>query len=279
MSKTTKTIIIIAAVMIVIGVALCTIAFSSADWSINKLYSLVNNYDAPDYQEQEYRIPAEGLSQLKVDTVTDNAIIRVNPENDIRVVCRDTQYYVYQVEASGNTLSIDYRKPDSFFGWINLIPHIAPANVEIWLPESFFTEGNIDLDLVSGDIYLENIRGNDFHADTVSGDIQISGCNFTQINWQTVSGDVALSDSEGVTSKGETTSGNIQIRDCAFEEMLLSTISGEIEARLLGDSHDYRIEAQSVSGDIEKDRGNDQADKTIYLETVSGDIDLQFILQ
>lgn len=279
MNKTTKTIVIIAAVMIVAGMALCIIAFSTADWNINKLYSLVNAYDDPQYKEQEYHIPAIGLNHLEVDIVSDNVIILPHTENDIRVICRDTQYYTYRVETSGSTLYIDYYKPDSWLGFINLIPRITPANVEIWLPETFFTGGNIDLELISGDISMENIRGNILHAETVSGNIKMNSCHIGQISWDTVSGETIFTDCTGVVPKGETTSGDIQIRDCAFNRMILHTVSGDIKAALLGESQDYRIETKSISGDIKKDRGNAQAEQLIYLETVSGDIDLQFYPQ
>jgi hypothetical protein len=279
MSKTTKTIIIIAAILIVVGMALCVTAFASADWNINKLYSLVNAHGEPEYTKQQYDIPVEGLSQLSVENVADNVTLLLNTEDTIRVVCYDTQYYTYRVEANGDTLDIRYYKPDSVLGWINLIPNLGSANLEIWLPESFFTEANIDLETVSGEIRLDNIRGKDLNAETVSGSIQISGGTFNQITWQTISGDVALTDIAGTVPKGETTSGSINILNCAFTEMYLYTMSGDIQATLLGNSQDYRIKAQSVSGDIEKDRGNDQADQQIYMETVSGDIDLQFIEQ
>lgn len=279
MNKTTKTIVIIAAVMIVAGMSLCVVAFSTADWNINKLYSLVNAYDDPQYKEQEYHIPAIGLTQLTVDTVSDNVIILPNTENEIRVVCRDTQYYTYRVETSGSTLHIDYYKPASWFGFINLIPRIAPANVEIWLPETFFTEGNIDVELISGDISMENIRGNILRAETVSGNIKMNSCQIGQISWNTVSGETVLTDCTGGVPQGKTTSGDIQIRDCAFDRMILHTVSGDIKATLLGESQDYRIETESISGDIQKDRGNAQAEQLIYLETVSGDIDLQFYPQ
>jgi hypothetical protein len=285
MSKPAKTFLIIAAIMIMTGLVLSVAAFFSGNWHLSwdngnlPILSDDSEQSPVSYEPQEYTVDAAGITRLDIGAVADDIIIQVNQDsNDIIVYYNNSKYHRYDVENTGNTLSISYHDLKHGLGFFELQRHIRPSQMEIWLPQSFFSEGNLDLELVSGGIELNGILGRSCDLKSVSGDIQLLDCSFSELIWYSVSGDILIRGGQGIAT-GESISGEATIENADFSELEIETVSGDINADFRGTSDDYSIDTDSVSGDIEADRGNDQAARHIDLETISGDIELDFISQ
>lgn len=283
MNKTVKVILIIAAVMIMTGLALCVAAIASGNWHLicrgNNMPLTAEDAQigAADYQSQEYQIDADGISRLEISAVADDIIIKANTDsNDIIVHYTNSKYHRYDIEARGGHLSIRYRDLDHGLGFFALQQRIVPSRIELWLPQSFFDQAEVDLELVSGGIELQGISGVSCTVKSVSGDIQLLDCAFDELDWYSVSGDTLIRGGAG-SAHGEAISGSVTIEGADFSKLEINLISGDIEAELLGGSQDYRIDTESISGDIEADRGNDLAAGRIDLQTTSGDIELDFL--
>ena len=242
MNKTTKTVIIIAVVIIIIGIIMCSIALFTGGSGVLEHYGTCIRWGSPEYQQQEYAFDPSTVNRLEVSAVADDVYLHLNTGSDeIKVSCTDSQYYQYNVVVSGDTLLVDYNEnivADSLFEWGFFWSD--EGRVDIWLPESFLLEGCITLDSVSGDVVMEQLDGAQLAANTVSG--------------------------------------NIEVHRCTFTEMILETVSGDIEGTLLGNRGDYHIEYDSLSGDVEINgpSGSGSGQREILLNTVSGDIELDF---
>jgi len=110
-----------------------------------------------------------------------------------------------------------------------------------------------DVDLVSGELTLENIAG-DAYLKTVSGDIQATGVKGS-VEAEAVSGDIDLRDvSEAQTVSAKNVSGNITYTGMikAGGRYELKAHSGDVRMTIPADSA-FDFEASTFSGDIDSD--------------------------
>jgi hypothetical protein len=202
------------------------------------------------------------------------------------------------VSASGNTLTIEVRRPGfpgpaSFgrapFAELRLaIP--AETSVEASLVSGDLTASEVRADLslttVSGDVQIEETVGNlrlrstsgdievsehrgAFDVETVSGDVEAGG-ELENPRVETVSGDVEL---EGVSGAAElhSISGNLAVLEARDASLQVESTSGDVVfAGSLAAGASSRI--SNISGDVEVEVA-DPADLRLELSTTSGDID------
>ena len=147
-----------------------------------------------------------------------------------------------------------------------------------------------DVDLVSGELTLENIAG-DAYLKTVSGDIQATGVKGS-VEAEAVSGDIDLRDvSEAQTVNAKNVSGNITYtgKIKAGGRYELKAHSGDVRMTIPADSA-FDFEANTFSGDIDSDFEIQVVGKispreihgtvgkggaTVTLKSFSGSIDLK----
>jgi DUF4097 and DUF4098 domain-containing protein YvlB len=147
-----------------------------------------------------------------------------------------------------------------------------------------------DVDLVSGELTLENIAG-DAYLKTVSGDIQATGVKGS-VEAEAVSGDIDLRDvSEAQTVNAKNVSGNITYtgKIKAGGRYELKAHSGDVRMTIPADSA-FDFEADTFSGDIDSDFEIQVVGKispreihgtvgkggaTVTLKSFSGSIDLK----
>ena len=127
------------------------------------------------------------------------------------------------------------------------------------------------LNLVSGDVELEEVNADVMNLKTVSGDIEAA--NLTSANnivVSVVSGEVEL---QGVVAKGlEMTmvSGDLEISQANFDESIdVKTVSGDVEAKDIKASD---INFRTVSGDFD---GEEVYCNTVSVKSVSGDFSIE----
>ncbi len=147
-----------------------------------------------------------------------------------------------------------------------------------------------DVDLVSGELTLENIAG-DAYLKTVSGSIQATGVQGS-IEAEAVSGDIDLRDvSEAQTVSAKNVSGNITYvgKIKAGGRYELKAHSGDVRMTIPADSA-FDFEANTFSGDIDSDFEIQVVGKispreihgtvgkggaTVKLKSFSGNVDLK----
>ena len=168
-------------------------------------------------------------------------------------------------KAEGTTLKIFPRKPFRFMGVISL----PEKDLNIYLPQGMVPK-ELEITSVSGEIDLKQFSCTEAALETVSGDINVLGCdsvsgnlsfngNLQQLDWSGVSGDAELTIASMPREIGaECVSGDITIAmtDGPGFTVETDTTSGEflcdfplINSRRYGDgSAEYQFE--SVSGNV-----------------------------
>lgn len=226
-----------------------------------------------------------------------------------------------EVTREGDTLRIETKYPKRRTPWGGRDSVNVSVDYELWVPETASAEvrsvsgdvnlapiggtarvrcvsGNVDVlgaagadvDLVSGDLKVENIAG-DAYVKAVSGDIRMTGIKGS-VGAESVSGDIELKGvSDAATVTGKTVSGDIiytgVIKPGGRYE--LKTHSGTIRMTIPASSA-FEFEADTFSGVIDSEfeiqvmgkisprevRGTvNKGGATVRLKSFSGDIELK----
>lgn len=128
--------------------------------------------------------------------------------------------------------------------------------------------GNMKGTTVSGDLLIEQCKGEKMQVSTVSGDVKVTICQVTDLEVRTQSGDIEGSVLEALQIKTSSASGDIQYRNCTGHVDAKSN-SGDVDLYLKCLSN---IQASNVSGDINVKLDSDETDVDVELKTASGDI-------
>ena len=149
-------------------------------------------------------------------------------------------------------------------------------------------EGAVEVNLMSGDITLEDASSPQVTLENKSGDLTLRRVK-GNVSARTTSGDVELQDLEGKTASVETVSGDIRAGFVApvTGSVNFRTVSGDVDIKV-PDGSDCRVSLSSLSGDINSELDlveSTQSDRrltgrlgegagTLDVSAVSGDIRL-----
>jgi lia operon protein LiaG len=184
--------------------------------------------------------------------------------------------------------------------------NIERTTMDIYIPEIILEEFKINV--VSGDVIMEDIETALLNLKTVSGDIKIEELAAEKIRAGSTSGDIIVRDYTGDIDAGSTSgdislldgidnedveastvSGDIFIEQNAVSDMKLGSTSGDVRISLPEDSQFY-LDISTVSGDIKHDfsikvisSGRRDLEGTIgdgedriMISTVSGDVTIGY---
>lgn len=135
----------------------------------------------------------------------------------------------------------------------------------------------------SGNIRAE-LSGGDVSLSTGSGEVRLTGSNFTNVSVNAGSGDlfVRIDDSDGRATVS-TGSGDIEIDVTDTPNLEVRTGSGDVSAKVSGDptlnlrsnSGDIDVEGWGTSGNFDDRFEREGADGEVVIQTGSGDIKLE----
>ncbi|GLQ88115.1 DUF4097 family beta strand repeat-containing protein [Dyella flagellata] len=169
------------------------------------------------------------------------------------------------IEGSENNLTIrvEAKGHSGWFNW-NGENAMEPSNLDINVPRS----ASVKVNVVSGSLSVDGIRGGDIEANSVSGRVRINA-QTPMLNVVSVSGNVAFS---GQTSQAklQTVSGDI-LAPTLGSTVELQTVSGRIQA---GGGPWHQLSISTVSGDVQL-TGVVAADGSMNIDSMSGDVQLQ----
>ena len=294
MSKTVRTFLIVAVVLIVAGSLLA--GFGLLNGALDRRNY---NYDDAGYEQMTYSFDGDDVQMLLVDNVSHDINIFVSTGIDqVKIECYDSNYAVYNVTLSeSGKLSIIYDETDRAKRWFNfdwITETIDDLEVTVYLPYDILEtvqintvsgdvrvigadcEGTINIGTVSGNIYMQSNKvGGELTLSTVSGTVSLEDTESKDdITVSTVSGTVnfTLVDSIGDISVA-TTSGDVRLTNVIGNDFKINTVSGNCEGNIIGDAKDYTIDADSLSGNINVPR-SENGPKRLDIETTSGNIDI-----
>ena len=287
MKRVVKTFLIIAAILIVIGMALAAAslffgAHISDIWNGNlpvTEFEINNNTvgfsfgadnNAPYSKENTYSVSAEGINAVQIDWVSGEVTVKIGETDQIlfsEAGADLTEKTALRYIVQGNTLEIHYGKEQSFFH-IDLpakqltviLPATLAANLQFLSVETVSADAIIDDPLfrmeklnfgtVSGNLNAVFDSTGKMSAETVSGNISISGA-VNDFEAGSVSGNVSVS---GAISKfeAESDSGDVLLdcRNGAPIELDVDTTSGNVVLHLPKDAN-LTLDYETVSGDFD----------------------------
>ena len=302
MKKGTKIAMIIAVFMIVMGTALCVIAFGANGFRFT-------NFGAYNYQLETYS-PEGDITSVEIsDTEYD---IEVLPSEDGKctVTCYDSEKIFHSVKVENGALSIKRTDVRVWYERIGIFMFCdIDMTVRVYLPEDEYESikakslsGNISVEgeLGFGSADLQSTSGNisftssadELKLKSTSGEVNADGFAAKKLSVQTTSGKIGLSDisvesievastsgeiyCSAVTASGkssyESVSGNVKLDGCDGGEMILKTVSGNIWGTLLSEK-DFTV--STVSGNINIPDSVDDAG-SCSIKTISGNVKIEY---
>lgn len=201
----------------------------------------------------EGQYPATGVLELDIRWSGGKVILKTGDTQMISF--QETGAYsqedtmIYQL--SGNKLTIQYRKPQVYFG-MSFSPNAISKELVIVVPDDW--QGSvIRISNVSAVVDVQDVICDRFQLENVSGRCWMTRCTIGQLEAETVSGSVEI--------------------DGTVEEVSLEAVSGECRLELSGGVRS--VEMETVSGDMELYLPESKG-FTAEIDTVSGDFASEF---
>lgn len=260
MKKAFKVIALIAAGMLVIGIAFA--GFGSLLGG--KLFGYAFNIGSKSIRTAddmvEDSIELEPFDELLIKTTSSDITIKYGDEN--RINYKLPADLVPDIDEEDGKLSIVKKNTNELdfdinFGYVDQsYIEIIVNNPGLKKVDISTTSGGVDikdLDLEgtinsnSGEIYIENCKaGNDLDVNLTSGSVVINTSVFKKLDVDETSGSIGLHSIEANSIDLSSVSGEIEIQDCKAEKLKGSCTSGSIEAN---NSVFDNITTHNVSGE------------------------------
>ena len=309
MSKTVKTTLVVATVLIVVGVVITSVAFGIVGFDIRRF----SNVEAPTKHVYTSK-PNADYQTLTVRGVSENYRIVQYSGTGIEVAYYEDAQTSFTIEEQGNTLVITEKVTPGFFIF-NFDFSLINREIVISIPASF--TGSIDFNSSSGNVSIQGLTNcNALKVKTSSGNIH---CNNVAVNkdlslasrsgdisctrvaadgitltatsgniicneagtkkdlWiEALSGNITCTYIQAQTVSLKATSGNIRAQRLSISNLSCHANSGDIDVDVYAAENSFRITARSLSGNVRTPSGNTQATNNIDLSTTSGNIRLSF---
>ena len=278
MSKRTKIWLIIAISLVLTGAIIFTGVMTLLNFDFLKLSTA--KYETNNYEISE--------KYKNVSIVTDTADIDFIPSEDSKttVICYEQDKVKHSVSVNGETLEIklvDTRKwydhigisfgsqkikvciPEGDYGLLSVKGSTGDVN----LAKEFSFEG-VDVNISTGDIYVQNITAGDIKLRVSTGEITAQAIICTgDLNIKVSTGKSSITNAscKNFTSSGNT--GDITLKDVTIKEKLsIKRSTGDVNFESC-DAGEIFIETDT--GDV---RGNLLSEKVFMVNTDTGRIDV-----
>ncbi len=295
MNKTVKIILIVAAILLPVGVIITIFGMLSGGgegWGLD-----VSGGEAKVITKNvEESVDLAEFDSLMVETSSADVIVMRGDSYKIEYTTREGREPI--IEEEGGKLTVKQAPMglvlfDFNFGSVgNKYVIYVPDNGKTIDLDVVTSSGDIMLDRInasgsvvvsSGDVVLNDIKGESINVQTSSGDINIDKGEYKGVDFKATSGDVNLLRVMSDTISCKTSSGDIDIYDSETDELSCDATSGEVTVQLNGDPEEYSYDVHVSSGDIVvngietdgKEFSKDAAgDKSVNAHASSGDIDI-----
>jgi hypothetical protein len=185
-------------------------------------------------------LPGKDLKDIHIKSyITDWKVIE-STDDQVRLVFRGYVPKEWTIKQDGGKLDLELKKK-------------GPREGELQLPKNF--AGSLTLDNVSGEVQIEKLaQAQDFHLNSVSGDVQIKAGPSRRLNLNTVSGDVVLQadpSHKELEIDSNSVSGDVVITlRSPVRELDAKSVSGNLQLRA-GKSVGFEFEMEGVSASFE----------------------------
>ena len=235
---------------------------------------------------QSRPLNADGM--VRIENIKGRIVVRTWSKPQVQVT-GSLGKGVEKLEITGDSRSLDIRVkyPNSRGGW-NLWGRddnrTEPTNLEITLPQ----RASVDIDAVSADVDVQQVAGRKLDVSSVSGNVVVTASSPGEASFENVSGDTTLritsakveaqSVSGDVRLSGgltgdidlESVSGNVELGAKLLDRLEVSTVSGDaiLTAGLRAGG---TVKAETLSGELHLNLPRGTGAR-VHVETFSGDI-------
>lgn len=232
--------------------------------------------------------PLAADGQVRIENIKGRIVVRTWAKPQVRVT-GSLGKGVEKLHISGDARSLDIqvKYPNSRGGW-NLWGRddnrTEPTILEVMLPQ----RASVDVDSVSAEVDVQQVAGRKLDVSSVSGNVVVTASSPGEASFENVSGDTTmrittgkvqaqsvsgdLRLSGGLTGEVdmESVSGNIELAAKALDRLEVSTVSGDATVRMaLRPSG--TIQGETLSGDLQLNLPRSIGAK-LHVESFSGDI-------
>ncbi len=275
MKRSTKIIVILSSVLILIGLVMVSVSFAMTGGDI-LTYKTDENYEKIEEVYESGEVSAITLSARAQDVIlrpsSDGKLRVIRYENETISFLSQKLYYVLDGDKSIH-LKITENEPyqkKPVLGYLLQLNNKA-SKVIIEIPNA---QENISIQTKSGDITFSGISVNEaLTLKSVSGDITASTLSVGMLSVSTTSGDIRLTDGNADSLTCSAVSGDITVNGVNTKApSSLETVSGDVDC--LSYTSDGHFTVTTTSGDIETE--NTMLVSADFVST-SGDIDLHLL--
>lgn len=225
MSKKTKTWLVIATSLVVLGLLMFTAVMSANHWNFTKLSTVA-------YETNTYQVQDEFHSiSMKTDTAD---IVFVKSEgSECQVVCHEEEHSKHSVTVQDGTLTINLVDEREWYEYIGIT--IGSSKIAISLPEKEYT--SLFIKESTGDIEMtEAFAFENVDISTSTGRVNLANMTCKNVISKGSTGDLLL---ENVIAEEklliERSTGDIFIDSCDAAEIFIETDTGDVRGSLLSE--------------------------------------------
>lgn len=230
------------------------------------------------------------VDKVAIEWVSGDLTIEKSPNEEIRIVQKadsglPEKYYVSISQTDGSLNIIDRRQNRrNDIGIFNFGTATWQTDLTVYLPEKAYEL--LDVDVISADFKVSDVRARELKVDAVSGKVEIVGY-FQSADVETISGKVDFTNLNTSSNKDismETVSGKTTIQLSALpDNMTISSISGSVKL-YLPENDGFTVRFDKVSGKLNSDFATTRnGDKYTYkdggydinIDTVSGNVNIE----
>lgn len=222
MKRTTKTWIIAALVMILLGAGLFGYAL------------LKNNFDFTKFGTVEHEVNTHVITDpfhsIQIDATTANVILLPSEDESCSVVCRELVSERHEVTVENGVLIVRHSvTPKELTDLIGI--DIGTKQIAVYLPAAEYATLSVKVN--TGSIHAENLSAASLSATVSTGNVTLSGITCGSLTLTGSTGDITLTSviaADQMTLKRST--GDIRLEACDAAALLIQTTTGDVTCTL-----------------------------------------------
>lgn len=289
MKRFTKICLILAAVMVICGIAVCGAGYVGG--AVRDLRSPIQSESG---NLETIDLSGDQIQKAQFTLRFEDISILPSKDGDLHVEYTPLKNYEYEydLEEAKKSGIFTFRSMGSDHGFrlfsmnFTFLSDHDDTTIRVYLPKNMYLDastasGDIVLDqteltgvglsTTSGDITVDGLTSGETHVSTTSGEVELTGCLFASLSVSSTSGDMEV---QRCTVSGgadfSTTSGEVELEDTSIQgaQAGFGSVSGDIS---LSRSEIYGCgQFNTTSGEVSLTETMVQED--LDTETVSGDV-------
>ncbi len=256
MSKKTKTWLVIAAFLAVIGGVIFGGVMMKLEWDFTKLSTV-------EYVSNDYEI-TENYRNITIVTDTADVVFAPSETATSSVVCYEQKNMVHTVAVRDGTLFIEIVDTRKWYEYIGIA--FGSPQITVYMPQGEY--GVLSVKSSTGDVTSDAFSWQEIKINTSTGNIRVENASVEMLDLSVSTGKVTVTD---VTCEGDVkinvSTGKTSITDVRCKTVISNGNTGDILLQNVIAAEKFSIERST--GDVRFD-GCDAAD--IVVKTDTGDV-------